>query len=68
MRSEYIYEGPVMLFGKCIDQFWRGATYAESEKKALSNLTYRYKKETGRTASAKITLSSNHIRKALQEA
>lgn len=54
--DRYIYEGPVMVFGTCIDPFWRAYTYAESEKKARNNLAYRYKKETGRAAGSKITL------------
>jgi len=53
---EYRYEGPVMEFEKCIDNNWRGSTYAVSKKKALSNLTYQFKKQTGRSPNCKITL------------
>lgn len=52
----YIYEGPVMEFGRCISDKWQGSTYAPSERKARSNLTYQYKKKTNRVAGAKITL------------
>lgn len=55
-RYTYIYDGPVMEFDTCIDQCWHAVTYAPTEKKALSNLAYRYKKENGRAANAKITL------------
>lgn len=55
-RYRYIYEGPVMEFDTCIDQFWHAETYAPTEKKALSNLAYRYKRNNGRAASVKITL------------
>lgn len=54
--NRYIYEGPVMEFEKCIDPFWRSETYAESEKKAKSNLAYQYKRKTGRVINARITL------------
>lgn len=43
----YIYKGAVESFGFCVDQWWEAKTYAESEKKARNNLTYRYKKEHG---------------------
>lgn len=52
----YSYSGPVMAFDKCIDNSWKASTWAVSERKARSNLTFRYKQETGRTASSKITL------------
>lgn len=60
--DRYIYEGPVMMFDTCIDQFWRAETYAESEKKARNNLSYRYKKETGLAAGSKITLPGKLIK------
>lgn len=52
----YSYEGPVMKFDVCIDRNWRGETFAHSEAKARSNLAYRYKKENGLAANARITL------------
>ena len=54
--NEYIYDGPVMEFGRCITARWMASTYAVSEKKARSNLIFRYNKEHGKTANAKITL------------
>ena len=52
----YSYQGPVQEFDRCIANNWSGTTYAPSEKKARSNLTYRFKRENNKTASAKITL------------
>ena len=52
----YVYEGPVLIFGKLVTDRWEGQTYAQSEKKARSNLAYQYKKRTNRVAGAKITL------------
>lgn len=52
----YMYEGPVKEFDTCIRNYWKATTYAVSEKKARTNLAYRYKKETNRTSNANITL------------
>lgn len=54
--AEYVYVGPVMEFEKCIANNWTGTTYAQSEKRARSNLTFRFKKETGKRTGTKITL------------
>ena len=54
--NEYIYDGPVMEFGRCITARWTASTYAVSEKKARSNLIFRYNKEHGKAVNAKITL------------
>lgn len=54
--NKYEYDGPVMMFDTCVEYRWKASTYAVSEKKARSNLTYRYKKETNRSANTSITL------------
>lgn len=54
--NRYVYEGPVVEFGVCIDRHWRGETIAETETKARSNLQYQFKKKHGKTATAKIEL------------
>lgn len=54
--NEYLYNGPVLEFNKCICDRWVASTFAVSEKKARSNLTYRYKKENGKVPNSKITL------------
>lgn len=43
--KQYLYDGPVMELDICIRRRWKASTYAVSEDKARSNLTYRYKKE-----------------------
>ena len=55
-KKEYKYSGPVMEFDRCIDPSWTVTTYAVSEKKALNNLAFRYKRDHNRTPNAKITL------------
>lgn len=52
----YSYDGPVMKFDMQISKRWYGQTYAKSECKARSNLTYQYKKEHGFQPNVKISL------------
>ncbi len=54
--NRYSYDGPVEMFDKFIG-YWKAETYAETEKKAMSNLKYRYKKENGLVANTKIALT-----------
>lgn len=54
--NKYFYDGPVMEFDICIADRWKGETMANSKKKAISNLTYQFKKHTNRANYAKITL------------
>lgn len=48
--SLYYYDGPVMAFDQCVANHWTATTWAVSERKARSNLTYRFKKETGKNS------------------
>ena len=52
----YLYDGPVMVFNKCVRNRWKGSTYAVSVEKARNNLTYRYKKENNLTVNSKVEL------------
>ena len=52
----YIYDGPVLIFDTCVEENWKGVTYAVSEKKARTNLTYQWKKKNGRVVDSKVTL------------
>lgn len=56
LANLYTYKGPVMEFDRCISNNWESSTYATSEKKARSNLTYQYKKKHGKIPATKITL------------
>ena len=53
----YSYDGPVMEFDICVNSHWKGSTYAPSESKARSNLTYQYKKEKHKSPATKIRLT-----------
>lgn len=55
-KHKYIYDGPVMEFDKLVMDHWKGETIAPSEKKARSNLAYRFKKNNSRITGTKITL------------
>ena len=54
--NRYMYEGPVMEFEHCIAHSWKASTFASSEKKARSNLTYQFKKSNNKMPNTKITL------------
>lgn len=54
--NRYSYEGPVMVFDRCVQDNWKGETMAESEKKARSNLAYQWKKSHNRDRSSKVSL------------
>lgn len=52
----YTYEGPVLYFGRITAIKWVGQTTAQSEKRAKSNLAYRFKKEMKLMPTAKIEM------------
>jgi len=56
MQDKYIYDGPIMSFGKCVAYKWNGETSASSKQKALSNLTFQAKKQLNLLPGVKITL------------
>jgi len=56
MKKKYFYEGPVLVFGKVVEDRWWAETSAVSEAKARCNLAYQWKKRHGKTAEAKVTL------------
>lgn len=53
---KYTYDGPVMEFDRLLADHWKGETMAPSEKKAMSNLIYQFKKQNSRIVGTKITL------------
>ena len=54
--NKYTYNGPVMEFDTCIAYNWQASTYAESERKAKSNMIYQFKKKNNRVPGTKISL------------
>lgn len=61
IMNMYAYDGPVMLFGRCVFDHFRSETWAISEKKALSNLAYQYKKKANLSTDAKIRLEPKNL-------
>lgn len=59
--QQYQYEGPVMSFETCVRTKWIATTSAISERKAKSNLIYRYKREHGLLPSASIRLPGKMV-------
>ena len=60
--SQYRYCGPVKEFNNIINSKWEAVTHAFSEKKARTNLEFRYKREHGKTADSNITLPGDIIK------
>lgn len=58
--KRYTFAGSVKdSFERIICHAWHGATYATSVEKALSNLSYQFKKTAGLTSYARIHLDGN---------
>ena len=55
----YSYDGPVLVFGKCVTERWTGQTYAVSESKARANLAYQYNKTSKRLPTSNVRLPGN---------
>jgi hypothetical protein len=47
--SLYVYHGPVLYYDRVIAINWHGETQADSEKKALNNLKFQFKKTSNLT-------------------
>lgn len=60
-KKLYIYDGPVMMFDNIVERNWYAETIAISNKKALSNLAYRFKREFGYAPGAAIRLIKDYL-------
>lgn len=54
--KRYSYKGPVCEFDRCIASIWTAETVAPSEKKALSNLAFQFKRDFNKVPNSKISL------------
>ena len=60
--KHYTYIGPVLNnYNKIISNKWEGETCANTDRKAISNLSYQFKKEHGLRQTAKIKLVNKPI-------
>ena len=58
----YSYTGPVTMFDRCVANYWKGETYAPSEKKAKSNLAYQYRKQNGLIPGTRVGLPGKLVK------
>ena len=56
-KKMYSYDDAVRSFDDILSVKWRGQTFAESEKKARSNLGYQFRKHMGLSQSVPIRLT-----------
>ena len=61
LDSVYIYDGPVMQFGRVIQDKWRRGTRAPSPKKALANLQFTYKIRKKMARDSRIELDPRYL-------
>ena len=61
-KKEYIYKGPILKFGVCIDAKWEAATMAVSPKQALNNLKFQAKQMLKLTNNARIELDMKYLK------
>lgn len=54
--SRYLYEGPIMVFDKCVEHRWKGETVATSIEKAKSNLSNQARKLCNLVPNASVSL------------
>lgn len=67
--NKYYYEGPVKTFNNLVrTPTWSGVTMAVSERKAISNLSFQYKREKELTRDAKVILLPKYLIKLNKEA
>ena len=60
MMKKYIFSGAVKdTYSRILCRIWRGATYAQSKEKALSNLSYQFKKSAGLAAYSRVVLEGS---------
>ena len=55
--KKYAYDGPVMIFDRCVASHWKAETMAVSAAKAKSNMTFQFKKMNNMLPSCKVTLT-----------
>ena len=58
--QRYTFAGSVKdSYRRIICSVWHGATFAVSEQKALANLAFQFKKDTGLAINSRILLDGN---------
>ena len=58
--KKYTFSGAVRdSFSRILCRAWRGDTYAQSREKAMSNLSYQFKKSAGLAAYSRVVLEGS---------
>lgn len=60
--DRYAYNGPVMIFDRCVASNWKGETAAPSISKAKSNLEYQAKKACNLQPGVRVTLPGKVVK------
>lgn len=60
-KKKYAYRGPVLYFGRVVADNWESETRAVSEKQAISNLIYQFKKTNGYIPDVRVTLGKKPV-------
>lgn len=58
----YIYEGPVLSFGKIYEKYWVYRTKASSAKKAIQNMLWHYRGIKQKANNFKFELDERYLR------
>ena len=61
-KSKFYYDGPVTQFDRVIMENWHGETWAVTEAKALSNLSYQFKTQFNMSPGSQIELYDDYMR------
>ena len=60
MMKKYTFSGAVRdSFSRILCRAWQGVTHAASREKALSNLSYQFKKSAGLAAYSRVVLEGS---------
>lgn len=62
MDHRYRYKGPVVKFDKVVTENYVGETVAESQKKAMSNIIFNYKKDNNLLPTVRVTLIPKYLK------
>lgn len=62
MASRYKYKGQVVRFGRVIAENWVGETIAISDKKAIVNIEYQFKKYAGLSPNVNVGLFNKNLK------
>ena len=59
--NKYLYNGPVMVFDRCVAGNFVAETIAPSKAKAKSNIIYQFKKNNNLVPSARVSILADKI-------